>query len=351
MAACNLPATDGPGQFNTLAQSGTAGRTKKAILLKGKGSELANPTQIKGRAKRKLITRKLALSLVDAAGRNGNPERIKSYWNSYHCYEKIYTTNGRVYGRFCKNRHCTVCSAIRKADIINRYLPVLRTWPEPYFVTLTVKAHGRVNIRVLMKGIIKAFRQICGKYRKRKQRGKGLPLIGIKSLECNYNPVTHTYNPHLHLIVANRQMAEILVNEWLQKWTPKFTHKAGQHKRAVIDRERDLIEIVKYGSKIFTEPDVNRKAKQTGQKIYVAALDNIFQAMKGIRIFERFGFNLPPVNPESGQMLAVNNYDEWVFDTSRFDWCNTTGYGKLSNFYPLPELLELLENRIDTTGE
>jgi hypothetical protein len=153
------------------------------------------------------------------------------------------------------------------------------------------------------------------------------------------------------LIVANGQIAEILVKEWLQKWTRKFTHKAGQHKRPVIDRERDLIEIVKYGSKIFTEPDVNRKAKQTGQKIYVAALDNIFQAMKGIRIFERFGFNLPQGNPETGQMLAVNNYDEWVFDASRFDWCNTAGNGVLSNFNPLPALLELLENRIDTTQE
>ncbi len=27
--------------------------------------------------------------------------------------------------------------------------------------------------------------------------------------------------------------------------------------------------------------------------IYAAALDNIFKAMKGLRIFERFGFNLP----------------------------------------------------------
>jgi len=51
---------------------------------------------------------------------------------------------------------------------------------------------------------------------------------------------------------------------------------------------------IKYGSKIFIEPDVNEKPATGDAKIYAAGLYNIFDAMKGLRIFERFCFNLPP---------------------------------------------------------
>ena len=68
----------------------------------------------------------------------------------------------------------------------------------------------------------------------------------------------------------------------------------GQDKRQIANLETALIEVVKYGSKIFTEPDLNKKGEgKCDPKIYVAALDNIFNSMQGLRIFERFGFNFP----------------------------------------------------------
>jgi hypothetical protein len=66
-----------------------------------------------------------------------------------------------------------------------------------------------------MKSMINRFKIISRKYRKRAQRNKGIKLIGIKSLECNYNPILKKYNPHLHLIVATKEMADILKKEWL----------------------------------------------------------------------------------------------------------------------------------------
>jgi hypothetical protein len=204
-----------------------------------------------------------------------------------------------------------------------------------------------------MKGTIRAFRKINSKFRKRNQRGKGIKLIGIKSLECNFNPLKGTYNPHLHLIVPNKQVADILIDEWLKIWTPKFTHKSGQHKRQVIDRQKDLIEIVKYGSKIFTEPDVNNKAKAKGKhNIHVAALDNIFRTMKGLRIFERFGFNLLKEKDDgNANARIVREYDEWIFDHKNFDWLNTETEQTLSEYKPQLELIHLLENNIDTSLE
>lgn len=336
------------GQFNTLAQKGT----ENAILLQGNGSELSNDKALKGRAKRKMITQKMALSLIDVENTNGGNNLKKGLWNTYHCQEKIYTANGRVYGKYCKNRFCTLCLAIRKADIINRYLPVIKTWEQPYFVTLTIKAFGANRLNYLMKKILRAFQLINDKYRKRHCRGKGIKLIGIKSLECNFNPEKKTYNPHLHLIVANKEMADIIIKEWLALWSRakvyKYVSRFAQKAEPIFNKETALIEVVKYGSKIFTEPDVDKKGKgSVNNNLYAAALANIFNAMQGLRIFERFGFNLPKEAQRETKLSVTKKYQEWEFNIGKFDWLNVQTDERLTNYLPPDQLRELLENRIN----
>lgn len=87
-----------------------------------------------------MITNKMALSLIDVAKENKDFDRLKGYWNTYHCQSKIYTANGKLFGRYCKNRSCLLCCSIRKADIMNRYLPIIKTWEDPHFVTITAKS-------------------------------------------------------------------------------------------------------------------------------------------------------------------------------------------------------------------
>ena len=51
--------------------------------------------------------------------------------------------------------------------------------------------------------------------------------------------------------------------EWQKQWNQgkkKLAQPFAQHKRKVEDLEHDLIEIIRYGSKIFTEPDVKNKS-------------------------------------------------------------------------------------------
>ncbi|MCW3122424.1 MAG: hypothetical protein JWQ38_1916 [Flavipsychrobacter sp.] len=124
----------------TLAQSGTDYVGDNAAIITGNGSELGNDKVLKSRAKRKLITQTMALSLIDIAVKKEDTEKQKSLWNTYHCQNKLITIDGRFYGKYCKNRNCTLCCSIRKADIINRYLPTIKQWEAPYFVTLTVKS-------------------------------------------------------------------------------------------------------------------------------------------------------------------------------------------------------------------
>ncbi len=85
------------GSFNTLAQNGTG----NVLIVQGKGSELSNNKALKGRAKRKMITQKTVLNLIDVE-KSKNGVTPKGYWNTYHCQSKVYTANGRLYGKYCK---------------------------------------------------------------------------------------------------------------------------------------------------------------------------------------------------------------------------------------------------------
>ena len=132
----------------TLAESGTHKKyiDNDFVIVSGKGTSQYDNPSLLNRAKRKTITRKMILSLIDVTKAKGEPEREQMYWNAYHCQTKIISSNNQLYGNYCKNRFCTICCAIRKADIINRYFPTLKTWEEPHFVTLTVKAIKEKNL-------------------------------------------------------------------------------------------------------------------------------------------------------------------------------------------------------------
>ena len=55
---------------NTLVQSETGLLGKGAIIVNGNGTDLVDDKAIKGRAKRKMITNKMTLSLIDIAKEN-----------------------------------------------------------------------------------------------------------------------------------------------------------------------------------------------------------------------------------------------------------------------------------------
>ncbi|MDB5142574.1 MAG: hypothetical protein JWQ66_1287 [Mucilaginibacter sp.] len=155
------------------------------------------------------------------------------------------------------------------------------------------------------------------------------------------------------MIVATKEIADILVKEWLKLWTPQFTYSKGQYSKPVINKEKALLEIIKYGSKIFTEPDVNNKSTSTvNRTIHAAAFNNILLGMKGLRIFERFGFDLPKQQiAENPKSTETTNYNTWEFDLKNHDWLNILNDEALTDYKPEFALVDLLENRIDTNLE
>ena len=56
--------------------------------------------------------------------------------------------------------------------------------------------------------------------------------------------------------------------------------------------------------------------------IYARALDNILVAMKGKRIFERFGFNLPKQQQKAKNTKVVVDFENWKFLKDSSDWVN-----------------------------
>ncbi len=340
--------------FDTLAQSGTNDipiyPNIPSKIVYGNGTDLSDNKALKRRAKRKFITQYIARGLAEIATEKGDLQRAQQYWNTFHCYSKLTKKDGKIYGNYCKNRCCLVCLANRKAHHINRYYPIISQWEDPYFVTLTiktVKAH-QLN-KWIKKGMIRGLKQIREKYKKRNQRGKDIKLIGVKSLECNYNPLKEWYNPHFHILVPNEEIAYTLKKEWMKKWTSKHTYHKAQDIKKVTDLNHQLKELIKYGSKIFTDPFMKKnKDSSISPKIYLAALDNIFIAMKGHRVFERFGFNLPPeLNNKKGIQKTIIDYENFEYDFKTMDWNNDSTGEHLTGYQADSFLQYLMNHNID----
>ena len=338
------------GNFNTLGVNRTAGFKNsvphKELVVFGNGTDGNNEKALKGRAKRKLITQKLMLQLIDIAKEKGADDRFKAYWNTYHCQSNLISADKRFFGRYCKNRFCNICNSIRKAELINKYFPIIKTWKESKFMTLTVRAVSGNQLYKRVRTIKKKFAQIIDLLNKRHQRGKGIKPIAIVSLECNFNPRDKTYNPHLHLLVPNQEIENRIFWEWRKKWKKDEVSIWAQHFRKVKNTEQDMIETIKYGAKIFTSPDMKRKSKLPPQ-IYAAALDNIHASFKGIQIFMTYGIKLPRQQKKSISMKTLLNYEEWDFNPNIGNWVNINTGEILSDYKPSPELQFILENNID----
>jgi len=341
--------------FNTLAETETPIFKLPApyLVVYGKGTDLNKQEVLSNRAKKKIITQRVILNLIDVAKEKGELEWVKSYWNTWHCQNKVQSANGRLYGKYCKNRICTVCCGIRKAEIINKYFDTIQKWESPHLVTITIKAVSARFLKKRMKDMLAVFKKIVRKFRKWHSRGKAIKLIGIKSLECNFNPFTKEYNPHFHIIVPNRSTGNLIIQEWQKAWGGKMVNSSAQDNQKIATLEGALREVIKYSSKIFTKPTTKEEeGKKIPPVIYVSALHNILVAMKGLRIFDRFGFDVPKeqrIKPR--KMTQVYEFEDWEFDPVKMDWMNADSQKPLSGFVIEAELIGILNQNMNTVLE
>lgn len=345
------------GSFNTLGYSGTILKDETAdeLHLMGKGVDLGNLTTMERRAKRKLITKTMNMLLRDIAAEEENWKWHARFEAAIRCQDELTEANHRTHSTYCKQRCCLICLANRKAQIINTYLSIVEDMADPHFVTLTVVSVKKDELKQRVKDIAKTIRTLIARYKKRHQRGKGMKFYGMWSLESNFNPIARTYNPHIHLILPSEYAAETFWDDWVTYWKKrnvKVDDKGQHYRRVKKDRTKDLIEIVKYGSKIFTEPDVAERMKYDLPRkpsfLYVRALYNILMAMDGLDVFNTFGFPSPKRRKHKCT-TKVTEYTEWDYDLAAPDWVNADL--KLVNYTPPDELEALLTSRVNTDLE
>lgn len=346
------------GGLNTLAQNDTSSISRKSVkaiqILNGNGTDLSKTEALYKRVKKKSINQKVILSLIDVAKQKGDLEMIQCYWNTWHCQNKLRSAFGKAHGKYCGNRFCYICCGNRKAEIINKYYPVIKEWESPHLVTITCKAVSARFLKQRIEGMLKVFRMITKKFRRWHLKGRSIKLIGIKSLECNFNQYEKTYNPHFHIIVPNVGTGNIIIQEWCKYWGYKIAYRGAQDNKIIDNLQGALIEVIKYSSKVFNEPKTDKEKEQKiPPTIYASALHNMICAMKGERVFDRFGFDLPKRNKgEDKKAVKVDHYDDWIYDPKQYDWVNTEDSNQLLTGYVLTgELLNILENNIDTVLE
>lgn len=222
------------------------------------------------RAERKALTDRQITKLMQLdSPLNSQYERTTVCSEILFLKQHTRTLNTRVTANYCGKRWCSVCSAIKTAEMMNGYLDSLKALPDLHFVTLTIVSVKKDELKQSFRSMQNTFTQIKDAFRKR-----GMKLSGIRKTECNYNPETDTYNPHFHLLVSGRKCSVSLVDEWLNR-NPECSIKAQDVKKAT---KRSLNELFKYQVKSLI-----------GKKFHAEQQDQIYRAMNGVRAFQPFG--------------------------------------------------------------
>lgn len=322
------------------------------------------PAMVK-RARRKFLSQNLAYQLV-AASRDDVFDSMESqYWTTVRCGDTVHFDGIETKSKYCNKRWCTVCNSIRTAQMIDKYQPVLEQWNDKHFVTLTIKSVTAKKLKFQIEEMLADLRRIRDTAKKRHQRGKleNKPMA-ICKLECNYNPSSNTFNPHFHIVTSTLEFAELLRNEWQERHPADIVNSQAQDiRKAGAD---SVSEMFKYFTKLISNTNGKRE-------IYADAMNVIFRAVKGRRVFFHYGFkqnkkqdiDTDPVDTEETPSVDVDamgdqvtdndgpmpgtykwNQNDWVGVSAGIEGRRLTGYepsDKFKNF--IKSGIKFIDNR------
>ena len=144
--------------------------------------------------------------------------------------------------------------------------------------------------------------------------------------------------------------------EWLREQnknqSQKVTRPYGQHLVKIKDKEENLIEVIKYGVKVLTDPDMKKGKNRTQLPIiYAAAMHEIHKAFSVKRLLSSYGFILPKVKKESKVRFASHiDVKMWAYDSKAHDYIdiNTAEVMLGKDCLPSPKIEYIAKERIDT---
>lgn len=309
-------------------------------------TEVNNRQNLTKRSRAKYFAHAFVLRMVDL----DSPLK-KSYWNSYYCCDTVAEkSNGETASLYCDARWCLVCNRIRSAKMINAYLPVLESWNDKYFVTLTIPNVPVDRLGDAIKTMQKEFtlvkNQFWQQYRRKQRADK---LVGLRKLECTYNPDRDDYHPHYHVIIEGEQNARDLLAEWLRRF-PGARDIAQDVRKA---DDASVREMFKYFTKLIT------KASSGESMVLPEQLDVMFRVLRGKRTFQSFGFTKPKeteeISDEAAEMAEQIEQESVVeiyqWRQEQHDWIGKNTGKKLSGYVPAAKWRRFVEKIEKGAGE
>ena len=266
---------------------------------------------------------------------------LKAYKRTlFDCCGTVMQEGKKLTTKYCDARWCNTCNRIRTAKLINGYKQPLMQFSEMYFVTLTLPNVKGSDLKPCIAGMV---RNLSNVLRARRRAGNG--CNGIRKLECTYNAVEDTYHPHFHLVVDGKENADFIQREWLNR-NPSATYKAQDVRPANID---SAMELFKYVTKIISK---QKTVSGNEFRIYVPALDVIFQSMYRVRTFQSFG-KVRMVSEEIQELDAdtyeqIPEYEFMVWQWQGNDWHSMATGEPLTHYKPSEAMQKLVSEKMVT---
>lgn len=252
--------------------------TTKATLQKSDG--VTTRATLRKRAKARFAQSRLITALQSLKS-----PLAKSYQHTTHCSLTLVQHGQTITARYCGHRWCRVCNRIRTGKLINGYQPAIDQMKDVQFLTLTIPNVQAHELRESIIHMTATIRKIQDTYRKSQK----LLIRCIRKIECTYNVDENTYHPHFHFLVDGVEAGQYMIDKWLQHY-PEASYKAQDIRKA--DKP---IELFKYFTKLTSKSKSDTIVLKGGKVIkrdeyhYPEALDQIFQAMQGLRVIQPMG--------------------------------------------------------------
>lgn len=250
----------------------------------------------------------------------------------------------KITSSYCANRWCLVCNAIRTARSFERYYPVAEAWRDRWYVTLTVRNVPASELPRTLRQMIKDFQEI----KRAIHRTDGLELECVRKVECTYNRRTDEYHPHFHFLVKGEATARRLQQRWLD-YHPDTTDPKGQDCRPC--DAGTLRDLFKYFTKLCSK--VKRGDKYVSIPIPIPALDIIFRAVRGLRVYQPVGFRVAKHLPddeaddftlEESTPALRRQRATWTWDQAVTDWVNVTTGECLTGYDPGAKFVRFVQS-------
>jgi hypothetical protein len=221
-------------------------------------------------------------------------------------------------------------------------MPVLQEWDNPHLVTLTRRNVDGQDLSGAIDEMLAAFNS-CKRSIKRTEK---LEFKAVRKTECTYNIRRNDFHPHYHVIVEGQRQAELLRDKWVDRYDGE-ADIAGQDVRPC--DENTLMEVFKYFTKLTTKATTGERRITPPE-----ALDVIFSAMRGRRVWQPVGFKLRANEDEqiesdelevSGTPAFKRSAEKvlWEWEQDLTDWVDLRTGECLSEYRPPDKLARFVE--------